>query len=105
MWNVLKNWVATHELPTRICVLFRDLIAFRKNASCGIALDVGVSRQCREHSGYLRVHYHNNGIEMIGLPQILSSRYVKSAIPQFLSDREPPMVSCTYTGTITGRRI
>ena len=103
VWNIFQNWVATHEAPTRIRVLFRDLIAFRKNASHGIALDVGVSRKGREHSGFLKVHYHNKGIEMIGLPQILNSRYVRSAIPPFLNNKEPPMVSYSYTRTISGR--
>ena len=103
VWNIFQNWVATHEVPTRIRVLFRDLIAFRKNASHGIALDVGVSRKGREHSGFLKVHYHNKGIEMIGLPQILNSRYVRSAIPPFLNNKEPPMVSYSYTRTISGR--
>ena len=40
---------------------------------------------------------------MIGLPQILNSRYVKDAVPQFLRDREPPMVSYSYSRTISGR--
>ena len=103
VWNVFQNWVATHEVPTRIRVLFRDLIAFRKNASRGIALGVGVNRKSREHSGFFKVHYHNKGIEMIGLPQIVNSRYVRSAVPQFSNNREPPMVSFSYTRTISGR--
>ena len=53
-WKVFQNWVVTHELPARIHVLFRDLTSFRKNASHGTALDVGVSRKCREHSGFLK---------------------------------------------------
>ena len=39
---------------------------------------------------------------MIGLPQILNSKYVRGAIPQFLKNREPPMVSYSYTRTISG---
>ena len=62
-----------------------------------------MSRKGREHSGFLNVHYHNKGIEMIGLPQILNSRYVRSAIPPFLNNKEPPMVSYSYTRTISGR--
>ena len=49
------------------------------------------------------MHYDNKDIEMTGLPQILSSRYVKSAIPPFFSNREPPMVNYSYTRTISGR--
>ena len=39
---------------------------------------------------------------MIGLPQILNSKYVRGAILQFLKNREPPMVSYSYTRTISG---
>ena len=103
VWTIFQNWVTAHEMPTRIHVFFRDLIAFRRKASHGIALDVGVNKKDRERSGFLKVHYHNKGIEMIGLPQILNSRCVKDAVPQFLRDREPPMVSYSYSRTISGR--
>ena len=102
-WNIFQNWVASHEVPTRIRILFRDLIAFRKDASHGNALEAGMSRKGKEHSGFLKVHYHNKGIEMIGLPQLLNSRYVRSAVLLFLNNREPPMVSYSYTKTISGR--
>ena len=100
VWTIFQNWVTAHEMPTRIHVFFRDLISFRKNASHGIVLDVGVNKKDRERSGFLKVHYHNKGIEMIGLPQILC---VKDAVPQVLRDREPPMVSYSYSRTISGR--
>ena len=79
------------------------MIAFRKDASHGNAFEAGMSRKGKEHSGFLKVHYHNKGIEMIGLPQLLNSRYVRSAVPLFLNNREPPMVSYSYTKTISGR--
>jgi hypothetical protein len=82
--------------------LFKDLIAFRKKASGGMVFDADVDRKSKEHSGFMKVHYHNKGIEMIGLPQILNSKYVRGAIPQFFKNREPLMVSYSYTRTISG---
>ena len=40
-----------------------------------------MNKKDRERSSVLKVHYHNKGIEMIGLPQILNSRCVKDAVP------------------------
>ena len=103
VWDIFQNWVASHEVPTRIKVFFRDLIAFRKNASHGISIDADVTKKGKACSGFIKVQYRNKGIGMIGLPQILRSRYVKSAVPQFLKNREPPMVSYSYTRTISGK--
>ena len=102
VWSIFQNWVANHEVPTRIRVFFKDLIAFRKNASHGIAKDIEKPKM-KEHSGFMKVHYHNKSNEMIGLSQILNSRYVKDAVPQFLKNKEPPMVSYSYSRTISGK--
>ena len=103
VWTIFQNLVIfqgwVHEMHTRI----HDFMAFRRNASHRIALDVGVNKKDKERSGFLKVHYHDKGIEMIGLPQILNSRYVKDAVPQCLTDREPPMVSYSYSRTVSGR--
>ena len=103
VWNIFQNWVTNHEIPSRIGVLFSDLIAFRKDALYGFASDVVVSRKSKECSGFLKIHHHNKGIEMIVLPQILNSRCVRNAVPLFLNNREPPTVSYTYTKNISGR--
>ena len=76
-------------------MLFRDLIAFRKNASHGISIDADVAKKGKECSGFVKVQYHNKGIEMIGLPQILRSGYVKSAVPQFKTESLLWLVTCT----------
>ena len=78
VWNIFQNWAASHVVPSGISVLFRDLVAFRKDALCGFALGVEVSRKSKECSGFLKVHYHNKVIEMIGLSQLLNSRYVRN---------------------------
>ena len=45
VWDIFQNWVASHEVPTRIKVFFRDLIAFRKNTSHGISIDADVTKK------------------------------------------------------------
>ena len=57
----------------------------------------------KEHSGFMKVHYHNKGIEMIGLSQSLNSRHVKDAVQPLLKNKEPPIVSYLYSKTISGR--
>ena len=61
--------MTNHEIPSRISVLFSELIAFRKDALYGFASDVAVSRKSKECSGFLKVHYHNKDIEMIDTEQ------------------------------------
>ena len=51
--------------------------------------------------GVMVVHFHNKGIEMVDLPKILNSRYVRDAIPSFLSESDPPMISYSYTKNIS----
>ena len=34
-------------------------------------------------SGFMKVHYHNKGIEMLNLPRILHSKTVRDAVTPF----------------------
>ena len=88
--------VHVHDVPDRIVVLVKDLIAFSKKASHMIASTA--VKDSKVAGGFMTVHYHNRGIEMIQLPRILHS---KSTIPQFLNNRKLPRVSYSYTKTIS----
>ena len=33
LWSIVNNWVTTHDVPDRIVVLVKDLIAFRKRTT------------------------------------------------------------------------
>ena len=44
--------------------------------------------------------FHNKGIEMIDLPRILHHKNVLKTIPAFVSQREPPIVSYSFTKPI-----
>ena len=41
----------------------------------------------------MTVYFHNKGIEMINLPKILNGRNVRSAVPNFLNNVNPPIVN------------
>ena len=45
---------------------------------------------------FMKVFFHNKGIEMIDLPRILHHKKVLKTIPAFVSQREPPIVSYSY---------
>ena len=52
---------------------------------------------------FMTLHYHNKGVEMTNLPKILNLKQVRDMIPPFLSHCKPPMVSYSYTRTISGQ--
>ena len=98
LWNIFQCW---HEIPDRIVVLIKDMIAFKKRASRIQTSDVDIPS--KSASGFMSICYHNKGIEMINLPRILNSRYVRDAVPKVINNRTPPIVSYKYTKTIAGR--
>jgi hypothetical protein len=51
----------------------------------------------------MNILYHNKGIDMVNLPRILNSKYVRDAVPGFVQNATPPIVSFKYTKTIAGR--
>ena len=101
LWSIVNNWVTTHDVPDRIVVLVKDLIAFRKRTSPMMTDDV--VKGSKTVGSFMTVRYHNKGIEMLELPKILHSKSVMNTIPQFLSNRKPPRVSYSYTKTIASR--
>ena len=93
VWNVVQNRLSLHNTPDRIVILMKDLIAFRKIASCIVSS--AVTKRSEAASGFMKVYYHNKGIEML---HILNSKIVRDNVPMF---RKPPMVSYTYTNIVS----
>ena len=87
LWDVFQCWRQKHDVPDRIVVLLKDLIAFRKR--------VVRMRECandvvsRNASGYMSILYHNKGIDMVNLPRILNNRYVRDAVPNIIQNAAP----------------
>ena len=101
--NMIDNWLTGNDVPDRIAVLTRDLMAYKKRSPRMETACINVGRDSTNSNGFMTMCYHNKGIEMIDLPRLLNSKTVKDAVPHFLSNREPPMVSYAYTKNISGR--
>ena len=80
LWNIFQCWTSGHEIPDQ------DMIAFKKRTS---RIDVDIPS--KSASGFMSICYHYKGIEMINLPRILNSRYVRDAVPQVINNRTPPI--------------
>ena len=65
--------------------------------------ECNVDKTSRNASGYMSVLYHNKGIDMVNLPTILNSKYVRDAVPNIVHNATPPIVSFKYTKTIAGK--
>ena len=99
--TVMDNWVAVNNVPARIVVLVKDLIAYRRGSLRMAHTDV--HKKVKKISGYMKACYHNKGIDMLQLPRILNSKYVRDTVHALLSHRTPPVVSYSYTKTISGK--
>ena len=87
----MEDWLVSHDIPARIPLRVRDLIAYRKRALHTATGDVNKRR--KKVHGVMVVNFHNKGIEMVDLPKILNSRCVRDAIPSLLPESDPPMIS------------
>ena len=101
LWNIFECWRQEHEVPDRISVLFKDLIAFKRRVVH--INDYNVNKETCKASGYMSILYHNKGIDMVNLPRILNTKCVRDAVPSCVQDASPPIVSFKYTKTIAGR--
>ena len=63
--TIIDNWVATNDVPDRVMVLAKDLIAYKKRAPRMETNDV--MKNSKNASGFMTMHYHNKGIEMLEL--------------------------------------
>ena len=101
LWSNFECWRQRNEVPDRVAVLLKDLIAFRKRVSH--ISECNGNKETRKASGYMNLLCHNKGIDMVNLPRILNSKYVRDAVPGFVQNATPPIVSFKYTKTIAGR--
>ena len=101
LWNIFHCWKQMHDVPDRILILMKDLIAFRKK---GVHIGEGnIEKGSRDTSGYMSIIYYNKGIDMVNFPRILNSKFVRDAVPSMVKNGTPPTVSFKYTKTIGGK--
>ena len=51
----------------------------------------------------IRLNFINKGIDAVNLPSILRSRSVIETVPTYFKEKEPPIISYTYTKTIANK--
>ena len=83
-----ESWAASHDIPSRISLLVKDLIAF-KIKSTGRVIDDACGVEKEDNRGHMTVLFHNKGIEMIDLPKIVHYKSVRKAVPGFLNAQKP----------------
>ena len=96
--DVVESMVSEGRVPTRILMVVKDVMAYRCTFRCKVAAAV---KDVKVDS-YINVLFHNKGMDMIGLQQVLNSRRVMMALPSHLRG-SPPVVSYTYTKSIAGK--
>ena len=99
--DVVESMVSEGRVPTRILMVVKDVMAYRCTFRCKVTAAVKDVKVDKER-GYINVLFHNKGMDMIGLQQILNSRRVMTALPSYLRG-SPPVVSYTYTKSIAGK--
>ena len=50
---------------------------------------------------FIKVFFHNKGIDKVKLTSILHNKLVRSKIPIYFQEKDPPLVSYKYTNTIS----
>ena len=96
-----ESWAASHDIPSRISLLVKDLIAL-KIKSTGRVIDDACGKKKKDNRGNMTVLFHNKGIETIDLPKIVHYKSVRKAVPGFLNEPPPP-VGYKYMKTISSK--
>ena len=52
---------------------------------------------------FIKLGFINKGIDAVNLPSILRSRSVTETVPTYFKEKEPPIISYTYTKTIASK--
>ena len=88
------------KIPKYIPLIIKDLASFR------LGLHKAPKITKTDNTAkilIIKVPFHNKGLEMINLSQILHSKPVKESIPSFIQNQTPPTISYSYTKTIAGK--
>ena len=52
---------------------------------------------------FIKLDFINKGIDAVNLPSILRSKSVTETVPTYFEEKEPPIISYTYTKTIASK--
>ena len=87
LWDLFECWKQKHDIPDRIAVLLKNLLAFRRRALH--IQECNNDKVSRDVSGYLSIHYHNKGIDMVNLRRVLNSNMVEMQFPALYKIKHP----------------
>ena len=97
--DLANNLLLEQNIPKYIPLIIKDLASFR----LGLHKIEESTKTDNTPKSFLKIPFHNKGIEMIKIPQILHSKPVKNTIPSLIQNKTPPTVSYSYTKTIAGK--
>ena len=69
---------------------------------CKTRLFKPVSTSCEntDTKHFLRLHFHNKGLDFVNLSNILHHKTVQTKVPTYYNDKSPALISYTYTPSI-----
>ena len=68
------------RIPKYVPLIIKDLASFR----LGLHRKPEPTKEDSLNKNFIKVPFHNKGIEMVHLPQILHSKPIRKAIPDFI---------------------
>ena len=72
-WDVTEEYLLEDKIPSRVGILIRDFISFKNKLHLDNIEDK--LKEVRNKSGwFLKLMFHNRGIDMIDLPGILHNK-------------------------------
>ena len=93
LMSIVNDLIPLNDVPQHLLLIARDIAWFRQGEFTQVEEEA-------PNKHFPKVTFHNKRIEMINLSSILHCKQVRMAIPDFIEDREPPIVSYKYTKTI-----
>ena len=62
---------------------------------------LGTVYTAKPRKRFIKIYFHNKGIDKVNLTNILHNKLVKSKVPVYFQEQDPPLVSYKYTNTIS----
>ena len=61
----------------------------------------GNNSSAKPQRRFIKIYFHNKGIDKVNLTNILHNKLVKSKVPIYFQEQDPPLISYKYTNTIS----
>ena len=85
--QTISELLLQDKIPGCIVVMVRDLVSFRYPSK-----NISQSDKTNNNRGFLKVLFHNKGMDMVNLSSLLHNKNVVSAVPTCM-DNTPPIVN------------